>query len=303
MGVNAPGRADREGISLFEIFEMFPDEGSAIDWFEAIRWPDGTKWCPRCGSDETSIVDSGRPMPYRCSACRKYFSVRTGTVMESSKLPLRKWVIALFLCTTNLKGVSSMKLHRDLDITQKTAWFMLGRIREGWDNAVGDGFLEGVVEVDETVIGGKEGNKPVHKRQRRGRGAIGKAVVAGAKSREDGRVIAKVVPDATGPSLYGFIGSYVRKGGKLYTDGARAYQGISAIHDLEHEAVRHHVGEYVRGDAHTNGMESFWSMLKRGYHGTYHKMSVKHLHRYVAEFCARHNIRDLDTIDQMAGLA
>lgn len=146
----APGRSDREGLSVIELFDMFPTEQAATDWFTSIRWPNGVDSCPRCGTvDEVAAVPSGKPMPYRCSACRKYFSVRTGTVMESSRLPLRKWVVALYLCSTNLKGVSSMKLHRDLRVTQKTAWFMLGRIREAWSETA-DLVLDGTVEVDET---------------------------------------------------------------------------------------------------------------------------------------------------------
>ena len=223
--------------------------------------------------------------------------------MERSKVPLRKWVFAIYLEMTSLKGVSSLKLHRDLGVTQKTAWFMLHRIREAWTDEEG-ATLPGPVEADETFVGGRRRNMSASRRrsQPQGRGYAGKVPVAGVKDRESRRVSASVVERTDRHTLRLFLAERVQRGAKVYTDDNLAYRRLDVL-GFDHEAVRHSAREYVRGQAHTNGIESFWSMLKRGYVGTYHYMSEKHLQRYVNEFSGRHNVRDLDTIDQMASVA
>lgn len=294
----APGRSDREGMTLVQLMQMFPTETSAREWFEARIWPDG-RHCPRCGNAETVECGDGHPMPYRCYACNRYFSIRVGTVMERSKVSLQKWAIAIYLHLTSLKGVSSMKLHRDIGVTQKTAWFMLQRIREAWKREDLPEFA-GPVEADETYIGGKRKNKSnAARKAASGRGAVDMTAVVGAKDRATNKVKARAVQDTGKATLQGFVVAATLASATLYTDDAAAYEGMPR----HHEVVNHSVSEYVRGMAHTNGVESFWSMFKRGYQGTYHKMSEKHLDRYVTEFAERHNVRDLDTVNQMDSLA
>ena len=298
MAHSAPGRHTREGISLIELMEIFPNETAAKEWFEARRWPHGPV-CPHCSSATVSPIASGKPMPWRCRSCRKHFSVRTDTVMEESKIPLRKWAIAIYLWSVNLKGVSSMKLHRDLKITQKSAWFLGHRLREAFSNP--GRLFDGPVEIDETFMGGKRKNMPKSKRAKMiGRGAKGKTAVAGARDRKTGKVSASVVADVEGGTLRRFVTDRVSNGATVYTDEARAYGALRFRFD--HEAVNHSVAEYVRGQAHTNGIESFWAALKRGYQGTFHHFSAKHMNRYVGEFAGRHNDRPLDTINMMGAM-
>ena len=286
----------RKGINLLEITRCFGTEEKAEAWFIEQRWPNGVA-CPKCGSLNIATVANRKPAPFRCRDCRKHFSIKTGTVLHSSNISLDKWAIAFYLYMTNLKGVSSMKLHRDLGITQKSAWHMAHRIRETL--AVTANKFAGPVEVDETYIGGKERNKHNAKKLRAGRGPVGKTAVVGMKDRKTGQIASQVVEHTDALTLLGFVERNTEPDAMVYTDDARAYQGLPR----PHEAVKHSVSEYVRGMAHTNGMESHWAALKRGYDGVCHHMSAKHLPRYVVEFEGRHNRRPLDTTDQMAVMA
>ena len=290
----APGKAHRKGITLAQLLKQYPDDASAEAWFVERRWPNGIA-CPRCGDCNVQIGTTHPRMPFRCRGCKKFFSVKTGMMMEGSNIGYQAWLIAVYSMTTNLKGISSMKLHRDLGITQKSAWYMAHRIRESWKDDQAP--FAGPVEVDETFVGGLEANKHGSKKLKAGRGTVGKIAVAGVRDRETGKVQAAVVQSTNKQTLQGFVQGNIVKGATIYSDDASAYDGLP-----NHETVKHSVGEYVRQQVHTNGVESFWAMFKRGQKGVYHKTSKKHLKRYVTEFVGRHNKRPLDTDDQMGAL-
>lgn len=292
-----PGKSNRKGITLTQLFEMFPDDEAAKEWFAKVRWPDGMV-CPHCESKNIQTNVKHKTQDYRCRTCRKWFSVRTGTVMKGSKLGLQMWMVAVYLLSTSLKGQSSMKLHRDLGVSQPTAWYLAHRIRESWDDE--QGLFTGPVEVDETYMGGKRRNMSNSKRKElTGRGPVGKTAVIGAKDRATNSIAAEVIESTDAETLEKFVVDHANAGAMVYTDDASVYDNIPFVHTT----VKHSVAEFVRDQAHTNGIESFWSMLKRGHKGIYHQMSVKHLHRYVNEYAGRHNLRECDIEDQMKHIA
>ena len=259
-------------------------------WLEEQCWG-GEPWCPHCGSFNVRR-NNHKSMPWRCAEkeCRKRFSVRVATPLHGFPLGYQMSVVAIYLLTTSLKGQSGMKLHRDLKITQKTAWFLAHRIRKTFADV--DGPFAGPVEV----IGGKRKNMPKARRAKlEGRSAVGKTAVVGAKDRATEHVAARVVTGTTKPTLQDFVAAHTDPDATVYMDEARAYEGMP----YRHETVNHSTLECVRGEVHTNSMESFWSTLKRAHNGIYHKMSPKYLDRYVNEFAGRYNLRDEDTLTQM----
>ena len=283
--------------TLIQMMASFPDEQSAVDHFTAIRWKGGA-FCPHCGS--TRVYHFTDQRNHKCGDCRKRFSIKVGTIFEDTKIPLRTWMLAIWMITSHKKGIASTQLAKDLGVTQKTAWFMTQRLRHALRTKSFNRPLGGQVEVDETFVGGKEANKHEVKRLHRGRGGVGKAVVMGMIER-GGELRAGVVKNTKAETLQQIVRSHIAAGSNLYTDEAAAYRGLGA--DYHHHTVNHGAGEYVRlYHAHTNSIESVWALLKRQIVGIHHWVSPKHLDRYVGEMTWRFNARAMREGDRFNAL-
>lgn len=271
-------------ISTFELFAMFPDQETARVYLESNLWPEGPR-CPVCGLGERITTRKGGF--YRCNQCKEDFTVRTGTIFERSHIPLHKWIYAMYLLLTARKGISSLQLSKEIGIRQASAWFMLHRIRE----ACGDDLtkLQGLIEIDETYVGGIEANKHEHKKLKAGRGAVGKTAVLGLRERgKGGRTKGRVLKNTEAGTIVDTIVQHVEVGSTLHTDEHGAYRDIGGLF-FSHDTVNHSQKEFVRDGVTTNSIESVFAVLKRGLIGVYHHASPKHLSRYVDEFAFRLN--------------
>lgn len=274
--------------SILDLVAQFPDEQACIEHLETLRWGDNVI----SPFDPNSKVYKCKFNRYKCKNTGKYFNVKTGTIFEDTKIPLQKWFMALYIFSSHKKGISSHQLAKDIDVTQKTAWFMLHRLRYAFAHPNFKMTLSGDVEADETYMGGKEKNKHKSKRGRQVYGSVNKTPILGLIER-DGNVIAQKVDNATMVTIIPFVHDNVVGGSTLYTDENRAYYYVKGFYN--HKTVNHTQKEYVNGKSHTNTIEGFWSQLKRGIDGIYHWVSTDHLQSYIDEYTLRYNTRKNST--------
>lgn len=274
--------------TLQQAVTFFADPENCHQFMVKLRWPDGKVTCPRCGSDDVSYLPNARVFKCYQKHPMQKFSLKVGTVFEDSPLGLDKWLPVMWMVVNCKNGVSSWEIHRSIGVTQKTAWFMLQRCRLAMQDRNSGGKLGGEVEVDESFIGGKARNMHAKERARkiRGRGPEGKAIVAAVLER-GGKVRAKVVTNRRKHALQELVRSNVEAGSNVYSDALKSYEGLD---EFQHQVIDHAVA-YVDGNVHTNGLENFWSLLKRGLNGTYVSVEPYHLFRYIDEQAFRYNNR------------
>lgn len=271
-------------LSIMDLFQYFGTDEAAEDWFVRARWPKGLR-CAYCDGERVTERGSHPTQPFRCSDCRKYFSVKANSVLESSKLGYQKLAVAYYLFVTRPKGISSMQLAKDLKITQKSAWFLGHRIRLALENDPESLFV-GPVEVDEVFIGGRARNQTSERKRR-----LSKTPVIGMRDRATNLIKTQPISARKARVMQDFVYEHTTENAEVYTDEASGYRGIWRAH----RTVNHSAGEYGL----TNGIESHWALLRRAYYGTYHQLSKPHLHRYTTEMQERHNRRSLGTEDRM----
>lgn len=282
--------------NLRELITTMPDEKACRDYLITQRW-NGVPVCPYCGCDKCYVIEGGKRFKCGSKACYKKFSVTIGTIFEASNIPLTKWLMAIYICSSHKKGISSYQLGKDIGIAQKSTWFMLHRIRYAFGNGNSDIILDNEIQADETFVGGKNENRHKHKKHYDENGNLFdlKAPVLGMIE-TGGKVKTKVVDMATKKNAIDFIGNNSKKGITLITDSAGIYHKIGKKYN--HIVINHSAGEYKVDSFHTNGMENYWSVLKRGIYGIYHQVSPKHLQAYCDEFSYRFNSRKMKDSDR-----